>query len=119
MQQDTNMDNRHFDSGAYRNSNEGKYDIEGFNCPMCLDVFYGYMHGHRKLEDGTMRDGDNWQAGIPNRELLKSALRHMHSWRMEERGFEELDSDENLLDHLCGIIFNSFARLHDTHNQEV
>ncbi len=104
--------NREFKSGANRNPDDGKHDIEGFTCPKCLDEFYAYMHRHRLLEDGTLRDGDNWQLGIPNRELLKSVLRHTQDWRLIERGFE---GREELLEALCAIVFNAFARMHDTH----
>lgn len=107
---------RIFESGAMRNDDKGKYDIEGFTCPKCLDDFYAYMHKHRFLEDGSMRDGDNWQHGIPNRELLKSALRHVHDWRLEERGYP---SREGLKDALMGIVFNAFGRNHNRHNEEI
>ena len=103
---------RTFRSGATRNDDNGKYDIEGFTCPKCLDMFYAYMHHHRHLEDGTLRDGDNWQNGFDNREILKSELRHVHDWRMEERGFK---SREGLEHALHGVIFNAFARLHNLH----
>src|SRR6185437_3637959 len=56
---------RKFTSGSVRDTDDGKYDYEGFLSPVVLAAFAEYMHGHRKLADGTYRASDNWQAGIP------------------------------------------------------
>jgi len=95
--------NRQFKTGANRNSDEGKHDIEGFNNPLVDESFHAYMHKHRALEDGTMRDGDNWQKGLPSKELLKSMLRHVFDIRLQMRGYE---TEEDLLDSLNAVKFN-------------
>jgi hypothetical protein len=45
------------------------------------------MHGHRFLEDGTMRDADNWQKGLPNEWLMESLGRHYHDVWNIMRGY--------------------------------
>src|SRR5882724_7606971 len=54
---------RVFASGATRDSDENKLDFEGLLSPLVLEEFAKYMHGKRKMPDGTMRDSDNWQKG--------------------------------------------------------
>jgi len=49
---------REFKTGANRNSEEGKLDYEGFLHPLVIEEFAKYMHKHRHLEDGTLRDSD-------------------------------------------------------------
>jgi len=100
------MKNRTFDTGANRNSDEGKHDIEGFNNPMVDEIFNSYMYKHSKLEDGTIRQGDNWQKGIPHEELLKSLLRHTQAVMLYMRGYE---TEESIQDSLCGVRFNTSA----------
>ena len=97
------MENREFDTGASRNSNEGKHDIEAFNNPLVDDSFNTYMHKHRLLEDGTLREGDNWQKGIPFEELNKSLQRHNLDVRLQARGYK---TDEDFLESLNAMKFN-------------
>lgn len=97
---------RTFESGANRNSAQGKLDGEGFNNPLVDVIFDCYMHRHRKLQDGTMRDSDNWQKGIPKRELVKSGYRHYLDVRLLERGYTPR---ENVWEALGGARFNISA----------
>lgn len=101
---------RTFASGATRDTDEGKLDYEGFLCPSTLKLFAEYMHTHRKMADGSLRDSDNWQKGMPMNELIKSGTRHFQDWRLHHRGFED-QTTENMKDTLCGILFNVFAYL--------
>ena len=105
---------RKFKSGATRNEDKDKLDIEGFLCPYCVQLFCEYMHGHRFLESGELRDSDNWQKGFDKGVNLKSGLRHIHDWWLEERGFS---SREGLTKALCGVVFNALARLHEEHTK--
>jgi hypothetical protein len=58
--------------------------------PLVLEEFAKYMHAHRKQEDGSLRNADNWQKGIPKEELLESLLRHvMDIWIMMESEEDE------------------------------
>ena len=67
---------RTFDTGATRDTDDGKLDYEGFISPLVLERFARYMHTHRLQPDGTLRDSDNWQKGIPRDQYIKSAWRH-------------------------------------------
>lgn len=84
---DKKMKNRTAPTGANRNPDNGKFDYEGFSNPICEYSFAKYMHGHRLLEDGTMRDSDNWQKGLPNDWLIKSLHRHFMDLWLLSRGF--------------------------------
>lgn len=109
------MSKREFKTGANRNSDEGKLDYEAFNSPI-VDWYYAqYMHKHRLLEDGTMRDGDNWQKGFPLDVIQKSLARHYKDFHLISRGYTVVENgDEHKIeDILCGIIFNCKAYLHE------
>ena len=94
---------RTFDTGATRDRDDTKVDPEGFLSPAVLLAYCEYMHKHRVQSDGSLRDSDNWQKGIPLDAYMKSLLRHVFDLWMEHRG---LPSREGLKDALCGIIFN-------------
>ena len=52
---------RQFKSGANRNGADNKYEYFGFQQPLVEFSFAKYMHKHRHLEDGTMRDSNNYE----------------------------------------------------------
>ena len=99
---------RKFNTGANRNSDDGKFDYEGFNNPLVDLSFAKYMHHHRKLEDGTLRDADNWQKGIPVEELMKSLIRHIQDIRLIHRGIIVLEDGKTVTmeEALNGAKFN-------------
>lgn len=99
---------REFESGATRNSDSNKLDYEGFLNPLVLQRYAQYMHKHTILEDGTRRESDNWQKGIPSEQCLKSLYRHLIELHLAHRGYEAKESIE---DSLCAIIFNAMAYL--------
>lgn len=103
---------RKFDTGATRDSAEGKYDYEGFFCPDVLERYGEYMDKNRVQSDGGLRDSDNWQKGIPLDQYVKSAWRHLHKWWQYHRHPERKEAQE-IEDHLCGLIFNSMGYLHE------
>lgn len=107
------MEKRVFKTGANRNSDEGKLDYEAFNHPL-VDWYYAqYMHSHRKLEDGTLRDGDNWQKGFPPDVIQKSLARHYKDYHLVTHGIKVIEGgkEHDIKDILCGIIFNCKAHL--------
>lgn len=113
---------RTFGTGATRDTEEGKIDYEGFLSPLALERFGQYMDEHRYQKDGSVRDSDNWQKGMPLDVYLKSMLRHVFElWRIH-RGHEpvptDLDGvmvrDKRLEDALCAIQFNAQGYLHAT-----
>src|SRR5579863_9992499 len=56
---------RKFESGATRNSDADRIDPEGFLSPLVIERYCEYLHKHRFLENGLIRESDNWQQGIP------------------------------------------------------
>ncbi len=109
-----NVAKRVFPSGAIRNNAKRKFDYEGFVNPAVENSFARYMHKHRKMEDGTYRDSDDWQKGIPNEELMKCLLRHTIDVHLLHRGFEVIDESGKkvtLEDCLNGVKFNVNAYL--------
>ncbi len=105
-----------FETGAFRNSEEGKLDYEGFLSPLALERYAEYMHKHRHLEDGRLRDSDNWQKGVPRSSYMKSMWRHLitiWNWhRQTGRG------GETIQDALCGVIFNAMGYLHEVEKEK-
>ena len=96
-----------FEGGATRNANGDKFDYEAFINPEVLHAYGEFMHGHRKQRDGSLRDGDNWQKGIPKEQLMKSMFRHFVDVWMGHR--EGIGVDEEAL---CAVLFNTMAYLH-------
>lgn len=106
---------REFDSGASRNSDEGKLEYNGFNSSVVDLAYAKYMHKHRFLEDGTMRESDNWKKGIPVPEIQKSLGRHYMDYRLICDGYNVIENGEthDLIDALMGLRFNVNAHLHE------
>lgn len=103
---------REFESGATRDSEDGKHDYEGFLSPLVLERFAEYMTEHRKQADGKLRDSDNWQKGIPLDAYMKSAWRHFFDWWTAHR--HPLDKgDMYQEDAMCALLFNLQGYLHE------
>lgn len=94
---------RKFETGATRDIDLNKYDYEGFISPLVLDRYAAYMHKHRIQPDGSLRDSDNWQKGIPKTAYMKSGFRHFMDWWRQHRGWPGQDTLE---DSLCALMFN-------------
>lgn len=108
---------RKFTTGATRNTDTSKPDFEGFLSPLALRAFGDYMHSHRVQADGTVRDSDNWQKGIPLDAYMKSLWRHVVDVWTIHRGFTAFDYDTcanvEILDALCGVLFNAQGMIHE------
>lgn len=107
-----------FETGATRNRDEHKYDYEGFLSPSVIERYGEYMNSHRHQKDGSLRDSDNWQLGIPIPRYVKSLWRHFFDvWKLY-RGMTAIDPDSNepvdMEKALCGVIFNASGMLHET-----
>ena len=104
---------RTFDTGATRDSEQGKYDYEGFLSPLVLHAFAAYMHEHRKMPDGSMRDADNWQQGFGRPVIMKSLVRHLMDLWLLHDGFAvprpETGEVPTWDDALGGLMFNVMA----------
>ncbi len=98
---------RYFSTGATRDTDVGKLDFEGFLSPPVLERFAEYMNKHRMQTDGTLRDSDNWQKGIPIPQYMKSLWRHFFAvWKGYRNG--EVNEDD-----ICGVLFNTMGMLHE------
>ena len=101
---------RQFDSGATRDVDTNKLDYEAFLSPLVLEAYAEYMHKNRFQRDGTIRDGDNWQKGIPTDVYMKSMWRHFFDVWKEHRG---LKTEQGLEENLTALLFNVQGYLHE------
>jgi hypothetical protein len=101
---------RAFDTGATRDTDEGKPDYEGFLSPLVIVRYGEYMMKHQVQADGAIRTSDNWQKGIPKSAYAKSLWRHFLDWWSEHRGIPSRDGIEEAL---CAIIFNASGYLYE------
>lgn len=99
---------RVFESGATRDSDEGKIDYAGCLSPYAQRAFGEYMRAHQIQADGTRRDSRNWQKGIPMDAYISSAARHWHEvWE----GYERCGAPS--VEALCALMFNVQGMLHE------
>lgn len=111
---------RTFATGATRNVDADRPDPEGFLSPLALEAYCEYMGRNRKQADGSIRDSDNWQKGIPLTTYMKGLLRHVfHAWS-RHRGWKVKDpkAAASLKDDLCATIFNAQGYLHELLKEE-
>jgi hypothetical protein len=110
---------RTFATGATRDTAEDKYDPEGFLSPIAIDAYCEYMHRNRYMADGSIRDSDNWQNGMPFNVFMKSLWRHAKDAWTIHRGYRVFRNEKGkrvevtMLDALCGLLFNTFGYLHE------
>lgn len=102
---------RSFETGATRNK-EVDPDYEGFLSPLAQHRFGQYMHAHRLQADGTTRDSDNWQKGIPIDSYMKSLRRHEHDLQLHHDGYGQLARGD-IWDALSGLFFNVQGYMHE------
>ncbi len=106
---------RQFNTGATRNVDTNKYDYEAFLSPLVLEAYAAYMHKNRFQADGKIRDGDNWQKGIPKDAYMKSAFRHFMDMWKEHRG---IPTTEGLEQSLTALLFNIMGYLHEIKKEQ-
>jgi hypothetical protein len=99
---------REFETGATRDTDTDKYDLEGFLSPRVLEAYAAYMHFNRLQEDGNVRDSDNWQKGIPSDAYIKSGFRHFFDLWKYHRG---LRVSQHIIFICCAIMFNVMGYL--------
>jgi len=103
---------RTFDTGATRDTEMGKLDFEGFLSPLVLVRYAEYLDSHRTMKDGSIRESDNWQKGIPINVYMKSLHRHyMDMWLVHRRWTP--DHGAFMEDAMCAIMFNVMGYLHE------
>jgi len=108
---------RQFETGATRDADTGKLAYEGFLDPLVLKRYAQFMHRHRTQSDGTLRDPDNWQRGIPLDVYADSGIRHVFEWWLVHRGNPMPPAGprdpKDLPDILCAVMFNAMGYLHE------
>jgi hypothetical protein len=119
LQPQTESAMRQFGTGATRDLDANKLDFEGFLSPLVLERYAEHMHKARKMPDGSMRESDNWQLGIPIVVYMKSLFRHFFSvWKLH-RGLPvtEVVRGETIVKdletELCAVLFNASGMLHE------
>lgn len=100
---------RNFDTGATRDTDEGKIHYRGFLSPYALRRFGQYMEKHRVQIDGNLRAPDNWKKGIPLDAYIDSLLRHTQEFHLltEEGRMQEAE------EVACAMFFNLQGFLHE------
>jgi len=104
---------RTFDSGATRDTSDGKLEYARFMSPVVLKRFAEYMNLHRRQSDGNLRDPDNWQKlfGEKHEDVCMDSLyRHLMDVWLINKGFET-EAREDIESALCAILFNAQAWL--------
>lgn len=107
---------REFETGATRDSEDGKIVPSGFISAAARLRFSKYMHDHRKQADGRLRDPDNWKRGIPQRVYFESLVRHVLDAELFVEGNGGTvypQEDHSFDDVLCAILFNVLGLLHE------
>lgn len=94
-----------FNSGAIRDTQEGKNDFVETITYTGLDKFATYMTGKKK----KYGEG-NFKKGIDIESYEKSLIRH---WVKYMKNKYEGGQDEPDEDHISAIIFNAFGILHE------
>lgn len=101
---------REFETGATRNPDGDKLDFEGFFSPLTMEAYAKVMHFNRRLENGSMRDADNWQLGIPLTAYIKSGWRHFFDWWKGHRGYQ---TEQGIVFDTVSLMFNAQGYLHE------
>ena len=112
---------RQFETGATRDTVEGKLSYVKALSPIVLQRYVQYLDAHRKQPDGSLRDFDNWKKGIPEETYLDGLGRHqMAAWLLAQ-GYSAEDNHGpvNLEDTLCAIIFGASGWLHELLEKEL
>lgn len=107
-----------FASGAVRNRKENELAYSGFLSPLALQMFARYMHIHRLTADGSVRDPDNWQRGIPDESYIDSLLRHVMDLWLIYRGYPEAAREAKFA-ALAGAFFNVQGLMHNYMTEDV
>lgn len=78
---------RIFKGGGLRDTSDGKLEYFGFRHPLLEQSFAKYMHEHRKMSDGSLRDSNNWWKGWDSIISLQSLVRHVEDLQAIKAGY--------------------------------
>lgn len=109
---------RTFDTGATRDTGDGKLAYDRFLSPFVIRRYAEYMEKHRVQSDGTLREPDNWKKGIPLPVYRASLTRHVqevNEFTNPDDGFEVfgVTDYDDLEEALCATIFNAMGMLYE------
>jgi hypothetical protein len=104
---------RQFDTGATRDSEDGKLEPWGFSSALVEKRFSEYMHGHREQADGELRASNNWCNGIPTSAYWHSLSRHLNDLRLIAEGYSKYAEEMDLETVLCAVKFNVDGLLYE------
>lgn len=105
---------RTFDTGATRDTAEGKLDYSRALAPEVLKRYVEYLDKHRKQSDGEMRSFDNWKKGMPIKDAyMPSMFRHFHDVWTHVMGELGPEPGEELEECLCALKFNVDGLLYE------
>lgn len=111
---------RLFETGATRDTDDGKLDFEGFIAPRVWRRYAEYMYECRlrNIPPGQeIRSSDNWQKGIPQSAYMKSLVRHvMQAWEDWRSGRVNLDTFSAILFNVQGMMLEEMKK-HDASNR--
>lgn len=103
------MSMRNFNTGATRDTDEGKINYNDILPAIVFEAYGKYMDKHRLQADGKLRDSDNWQQGFGENHLdvcAKSMYRHLIDVQKELDGYKSRDG---INEALGGLMFNTIA----------
>jgi hypothetical protein len=106
---------RTYDTGATRDTEEGKLRFHAALSPYALAALVDYMRRHNNQ---AHRCEENWKQGMPLEDYLGSDIRHTVSWwtlhdSIAGAGTLLPEQLTALIDALCGDLFNAFGYLHE------
>lgn len=104
---------RTFDTGATRDTGEGKIEPWGYMSPLVDKAFSEYMLRHQTQSDGNKRESDNWKKGFPLDAFWHSMSRHVLDFRLIYEQFPEEARTQDIIETLCAIKFNVDGMMHE------
>lgn len=106
---------RTFETGATRDTVEGKLSYVKGLSPVVLKRYLQYLDKHRLQADGQKRDFDNWKLGIDQDTYLDGLGRHFWDVWLLCHGYSTEDNHGpvELEDVLCAVMFNSMGMLYE------
>ena len=106
---------RTFDTGATRDTTQGKLDYVKALSPIVLRRYVQYLDKHRQQSDGSYREFDNWKKGMDQGVYHSSGGRHFFDTWLLTEGYaaEDNHGPVEIEDAICAQLFNLMGQLHE------
>jgi hypothetical protein len=95
----------HFETGAVRDTQDGKPDFLE-----CLSPLAVWRYGEYMAQASAKYGAGNWKKGIPVESYVKSLERHLLKLKMQLAYGYDLEPN---VDHAAAIMFNAMGILHE------